>query len=115
MMNAMHARRDQHDVQRALEGKRHAQIAVMEKRAELKGELIDDVRRERGPDQKDLGGAESGREADLDEVKAKRSGDIQIGVDVVRVMEAPQERDAVIGHMPAIEAQIKEQECRRDF
>ena len=54
-------------------------------------------------------------EGDFPEMKAEGGGHIQVGVNVVHVMEAPEQRDLVIGHVPVIKAQVEQQEAQSEF
>src|SRR5207249_11151439 len=89
MVNAVHPRRDEYLVHRALDGEREPHIAVMEKRAQLESDLVHDVDRERRPDENQLNGSEGGRKADLHEMKAKRRAHVEIRIDMVDVMKSP--------------------------
>lgn len=41
-------------------------------------------------------------------MKTERGGDVEIGVDVVDVMDPPQQGEAVVRDMPVIEAQVEQ-------
>jgi hypothetical protein len=113
-MNTVHPGRNKYPVQHALDGEGHAHVAVMEEGPELKGDLIDNQRREGGADQQNLGCAESSRESNLDKMKTERRADVEIRIDMVHIVISPQEGNPVVRYMPVIEAQIQERgDCRR--
>ena len=111
MVNAVHARRHGDPVEVALDNQRQPQIAVMEQRAELERDLIDEIGKDRRSDDDHLYGAKARRKCHLHEVKPERRGNIEVGIDMVDIVKSPQERNAVIGHMPVVEAEIQQKKC----
>src|SRR3989304_3097097 len=81
----------------------------MEKRGRLKDQFVARENNWGNPDQSNLKYPETGRHRDLTEVKVKCGGDIEVAVDVMHVVEAPQKRKFVIGEMPVKERKIQQQ------
>ena len=99
--------------ERALEADGQPHVAVVEERVGLEAELVRPVDAGAEPEHRHLRDAEAGRERDLDEVEAQRRRDVEAGVEVVHVVEAPEQRDAVVGAVPPVEARVEQQEGER--
>src|SRR5439155_17743768 len=106
MMDAVHSRSHQDLVEESLEPNRQPHVAMVKKRVRLKNQFVDRVGERRDADQNDLHNSEASGKRDLDEVKSKCRRNIELGVDVVGIMEAPQERYFVVGHVPVVEGEI---------
>ena len=89
MMDTMHARRDENEIQPAPPGHRQPYVAVLKECVELKDQLVGDKRQRRSADDRDLHGTECRGVTNFDKMKAHGGGDVQIGVDVMRVVETP--------------------------
>ena len=90
-------------------GKPH--VAVVKKRVRLKDELVDRESHGRDADETDLKNAKTRRHRDFAEVKAKRRGDVQIAIDVMHVVKAPQKSEFMIGEVPVVEREIQQQKA----
>src|SRR5437588_11343201 len=106
----MHARSDNQFVQEALDTNRKPQITMVKKHLRLKRKLIDGKGQRRNTDEAYLDNVEPARERDLAEVKAKSGRNVQLGIGMVHVMKAPQERRPMVGEMPVIESEVHQQE-----
>jgi hypothetical protein len=82
----------------------------MEQGGQLEHELVCNVHPGRRPDQHHLRHAKRRGVADLDRVKTKRGGDVQVRIDMVHVMKSPQQRNAVIRPVPPVKRPVKQQE-----
>jgi len=89
MMDAVHARRDKNEIQPALPGHWQPYVAVLKQRVELKDELIDDKGQRWPADQRDLHGTKCRGVTDFDKMKPHGGGDVEVGIDVMRVVEPP--------------------------
>jgi len=107
-MDAVHPGGDEHLVQQPLHVDRQSHVAVVKERVDQEDKLINQERGKRRADQADLNDPKYRRKGDFPEVKAKAGGDVEIGVDVMDIVKAPQERNAVIRHVPVIEAQVEQ-------
>ena len=107
----MHTWRDQHEDQHALDADREPQVAVLEQRVEVKSGLVRDEHPGRAADQHGLQRPKGRGETDFDEVKAHRRADVEIGVDVVRIVEAPEKRPGVIRPMPVVERKVEQRKA----
>jgi hypothetical protein len=82
----------------------------MEDRAHHHRRLEHQHRLQRHAEQQDHRHPHQGRQHHLAEVKPQRAGAVQHLVEVVDAVEAPQERDLVVGAMPPIDPQIQQDE-----
>src|SRR5438132_14412318 len=105
-MNAMHTRRDDYFAQQPFETNRQPQIAVMKEHLSLEGQLIRSERPTRQADHAEREKIEHARKRDLAKVKSKRGRNVQVGFDVVEVVDPPQERHSMIRDMPVIKGQV---------
>ena len=109
VVDAVHARGDQHAIQEALDANRQAHVAVLKERVRLKHELVDGNGQRRCADQQDLHDAKSRRQRNLAEMKAECTRHIEIRIDVMHHVKTPEERQSMIGQVPAIETQVQQQ------
>src|SRR5712691_2777920 len=99
-MNAVHARRDEGFVQKPLEADRQPHIAMMEECVGLQDQLIYGKCRHRNPDEQHLHDTKSRGHPHLAKMKPKSGGNIEVRIDVMHIMEAPEKSDAVICDVP---------------
>ena len=93
----------------AFEADRQSDIAMVKERVGLKDQFVSRKRRRGDADQRDLHDAEDRRHRHFAKVKTEAGRDVEVGIDVVDVVKAPEKRDAVVEHMPPVEAQVHEQ------
>jgi hypothetical protein len=70
---------------------------VVKEGARLEDEIVNPAVPKGGSDQADLRRPEGRGEGELAEVEAEGGGDVEVGVDVVDVVEAPQQGNPVVG------------------
>src|SRR6266508_6423571 len=66
-------------------------------------------------DDNDLHGAIEHRKRVLAEVKAKRGRAVEIAVDVVHEMEAPEKCEPVVREMPEPERVVEQEDCQHEM
>jgi len=96
--------------QQAFGQERKPNVTVVEQRAPLKHALIDHVRQGRQPNQADLHNAEACRKQYLADMKTQGRGDVEVGVDMVHVVEPPEPWDHMVCQVPVVEGEIHQQE-----
>src|SRR6266850_7970809 len=111
-MDAVHARRHEHFIQEPLEADRQPQIAVMEKRVRLKNQLVNGEGPAGESNDAHLHDAKNGRHRHFAKVKPETGGGVEIRIDVVDVVKAPEKRDPVIDDMPVIKSEVHEKEAK---
>src|SRR6516162_9749864 len=95
MMNAVHARRDDHPDERALEPHRESQVRVMEKDRDEEQELPGQIPAGMNAEHDDLSGAIGDREHQLARMEAQGRRGVQVVVNVMDEMKPPEPRDPV--------------------
>ena len=98
----MHSRSHEHLVQNPLETDRQPQIAMVEECVGLKNQFVNGKCWHRDPDEQHLDDTKSRGHCDFAEMKTKSGRDIEVGIDVVHIMKAPEKPNAVICEMPPI-------------
>ena len=83
---------------------------MVEKRVGLEDELVGQVGGDGRADQQHLRRPERGREEDLAEVEAEGRAHVEVGIDMVHVVEAPERGPSVVQPVPVVEAEVEEQE-----
>ena len=109
----MHPGSDEHQHDPALDRYRQSNVAVLKQSIELKGGFVDNKHPQLASDHDHLQRTKRRGKRNLEKVKPDRSADVEVRIDVVNVMEAPQERPGMIRAVPVIERKIEKQE-RRD-
>src|SRR6267378_5256095 len=115
VMNAVHSRRDDDLAQKALETNRKSQVTVMKNDFRLKRELIGRECPGRNANETHLDNGEAARERDLAEMKSERGGNVEIGIDMMNVVETPEKRQSMIGEMPVVKCKIHQQKTDREL
>src|SRR2546421_12889521 len=87
----------------------------MKQRVHLKRSLVHCKREERHTNDADLHDAKQGGKQHLTKVKAKAGGDVEIGIDVMNVVETPEHRNFVVQHMPVVKTQIQQQKAKNEL
>jgi hypothetical protein len=109
-MDPVHPRCHEDQIQRALEPDREADIAVMKGGVRLQRQFVNREGPHRRADDDDLGNAKDRGECDLPEVKSERRRYVELRIDVMHVVESPQQWHAVIGDVPPVEGEVEQQE-----
>ena len=115
VVNAVHARRDQHFAQKPFEADWEPQVAVVKKHLQLKGQLVNCKGPRRNADKTYLDHAKDARKGNLAKMKSDSRRDVQFWVDMMNVMKAPEKRRAVVGEMPVVEGQVHQQKTSGQF
>ena len=89
MVNTVHPRRDQDQVEQPLNPNRQADVAVVKQRVGLKQQFVTQKHPRRQTDETDLYHTEPGRERHLSKMEPEGRRDVEIGVDVMDVMKSP--------------------------
>src|SRR5262245_14492751 len=113
-MNTMHARGDNHRDERALEPHRESQVRVMEENRDEEQDLKEQVPGGVNPEHDDLSGTKGDREDQLSRMEAQGRRGVQVAVDVVDEVKAPEPWHAVSQPMPVPERVVEEQDTGRD-
>src|SRR5258708_13594545 len=113
-MDAVHAGRHKHFIQQPFEADRQPQIAVMKKRVRLEDQFVSRKHPARETDQAHLHGAKGDRHRYLAKVKAKPSGNIEIGIDVMNVVKPPEQWDSMICDVPIVKAEVHKQKAKAE-
>jgi len=100
MMNAVHARSYNDQVQTAFELDRQPPVGMMKQGLGFKGDEENQEQHRRNPENQDSKRKKPEREKNFAEVKSRGGADIHIQISVVHIMESPEERNHVIGPMP---------------
>src|SRR5712692_8716376 len=111
MVDAVHARRHKHFVQQSLEADRQPQITVMEERIRLEDQFVNGICPAGEPDEAHLHDAKSDGHRHFAKVKPEAGGNIEVGVDMVDVVKAPEERETVIDDMPVVKGKVHEEKA----
>ena len=86
---------------------------MLKQRIQLEDDFIQRKSERRDAGQPDLNDTENCRERHFAEMEAKRRGNVEIRIDVMNVMKAPQEADLVIRHVPVIKRKVHQYESDR--
>ena len=109
VVDAVHARSDEHLIEQAFGTERKPDIAVVKEHLNLKNELIDGECPRRRADETHLEKTENDRERDLTEVETEGGGNIQIRVDMMDIVKTPEKWHPVVSQVPVIERQVHQQ------
>jgi hypothetical protein len=105
VVDAVHARSDEHLIEQAFGAERKPNVAVVKKHLNLKNELIDGECPRRRADETHLEKTENDRERDLTEVEAEGGGNVQVRVDMMDIVKTPEKWHTVVSQMPVVERQ----------
>ena len=105
----MHARRNQHFVQKPFKADGESQITMMKEHLRLKSQLVNGKGPRRNADETYLDHAKETRKSNLAKMKSKGGRDVQFWVSMVNVMKAPEKRRAVVGEVPVVKGQVHQQ------
>src|SRR4029450_11129399 len=111
MMNAVHPRSYNDQIQNAFESDRKPPVGMMKEGLGFKGEEKNKEHYRSNAENQDSKRKKPHRERNFTEVKSRGGADIHIQIGVVHVMESPEERNHVIGPMPPPVSVIHEQKC----
>src|ERR1700730_282921 len=114
-MDAVHAWRHEDFVQEPLEADWQPQIAVMEKRVCLEDQFVNGKGPAGESDDTHLHHAKNGRHRHFAKVKPETGGGIEIRIDVVDVVKAPEKRDTMIDDMPVVKSEVHQKEAEREL
>ena len=112
MMVAVHARGDEYFVQAAFEGQGQAEITVVEDGAALEDDGVGGEGLRFNAEKRYLHGTEGGGVKNLYEVEAEGGGGVEVGVEVVGIVETPEKRKAVVEPVPIIEGQVEQDKAQ---
>ena len=80
----------------------------------LKNELVNGKRPCRRADETHLKETETGRERDLTEMEAEGGGNVQVRVNVVDIVKAPEKWHSMISQVPVVEREIHQQKAKHE-
>ena len=103
----MHLRRHQHPAQPAVDGLAQPQIGVIEHRGSVQQHLEHQHRGRRRPEHRDGRELDQHRQQDLDRMKARAGGDVDVRVGVMHPVQAPQQRHRVEHDMLQIDGKVE--------
>ena len=109
VVDAVHARSDEHLIEQAFGTERKPNVAVVKEHLNLKNELIDGKCPRRGADETHLEKTENDRERDLTEMEAEGGGNIQVRVDMMDIVKTPEKWHPVVSQVPVVERQVHQQ------
>ena len=109
VVDAVHARSDEHLIEQAFGTKRKPDVAVVKEHLNLKNELIDCECPRRRADETHLEKTENDRERDLTEMEAEGGGNIQVRVDMMDIVKTPEKWHPVVSQVPVVERQVQQQ------
>jgi hypothetical protein len=115
VMDAVHARRDDDAHEDALHRHRQAHVCVMKKDRYEEDGLPEPQGLRIDADEEHLRGAHRNRQCQLAEIETQSRRRIQIAIDVMDEMKAPEKRDAMAGPMPPPERVIHQHDGEGDF
>lgn len=113
VVDAVHAGRREHAGQGALEPRRQADVAVMEQNGQEEEALPGLERPRAGAGGQDLQRAVGRGDRHVGGVKAKRGAGVEVEIDVMDQVKAPEDGDFVRQDMPEIDAVIHHQKGDR--
>ncbi|GAC1347983.1 MAG: hypothetical protein NVSMB23_28160 [Myxococcales bacterium] len=114
VVDAVHARRDEQEAQRPVEGERQPHVRMVELRGDEQRGLPGEERRDVDPDDRDLQRTEGHREQQLARVEPQGGGRVEVLVQVMGRVEPPEERNAVVREVPGPEAVIEQDDPHAD-
>src|SRR5882724_8769902 len=82
----------------------------MEERVALKNQFVNGKCRHRDPDEQHLGNTKSRGHPHLAKMKTKSGRDIEVRINVMHIMKAPEKTNAVICDVPPIKCQVHQKE-----
>src|SRR5438874_9896018 len=100
MMNPVHARRYDDQIQNSLQLNRQSPVGMMKERTGLKCDEKDDQHQRRDTKERHRKGKKSNRENHFTEMKSRRGCHIEIQIGVMHVMKPPEDWDHMIGPVP---------------
>src|SRR5205823_2955976 len=103
VVDPVHPGSDENKNDPALDRYRQSNVAVLKQSIELKGGFVDNKHPQLASDHDHLQCTKRRGKGNLEKVKPDRSADVEVRIDVVNVMEAPQERPAMIRAVPVVE------------
>ena len=109
VVDAVHARSDEHLIEQAFGTERKPDVAVVKEHLNLKNELIDGECPRRRADEAHLEKTENDRERDLTEMEAEGGGNIQVRVDMMDIVKTPEKWHPVVSQVPVVERQVHQQ------
>jgi hypothetical protein len=114
-MDAVHARGDQHLIQQSFNTNRKPDVAMVEEHLRLKKQLIKRKRPCRRADEDYLQKTKRNGEQDLSKMEAEGCGHVQVWVDVMNIVKAPENRDSMVSEMPVVEREVHQQKAKHEF
>ena len=102
MVDAVHPRCDNDSCEQTLERHWQAHVRMMEQDTQEQEDLPNTDSPRRGSDYNNLQHAKSQRDGDLAKVKAQGRGCIHFTIEVMNLMETPQDRHSMSQEMPPI-------------
>ncbi len=106
MMDAVQARGDEDEAERPLQFLGEPEVCVLEEGAGLEDQLVGEELLQAHADEQHLNDPEDRGKRHLHEMEAEAGGNIEVGVEVVDVVEAPEEWDLVVEPVPVIKSQV---------
>src|SRR5207253_9347583 len=100
MMNAVHARRHNDQIQNSFELDRQSPVGMMKERRGLECDEEHDQHYRRDAKERHRKGKKANRENHFAEMKSCCGCHIEVEIGVVHVMKAPEDWDHVVGPMP---------------
>jgi hypothetical protein len=114
VVNAVHARGDEHLIEQAFKTERESDVAVVKEHLKLKNYLINGKCRCRRANESYLQDAENDREHDLTEMEAEGGGNIQVRVDMMDIVKAPEKWHPVVSQVPIVEREVHQQKTQHE-
>ena len=114
-MNTVHVRGHDHGAQRSVPPLGDRYIAVMEERRDVEDGLEQNHFGKAHAGQYDHRHADDGRQNQFAGVKAEGRGRVHIGVRVMSAVKQPEEPDPVVGHVPEVHPDVKQDKHNRRF
>src|SRR6266540_4845889 len=110
-MNAVHARRDDNEVQNAFQLDREAPVGVMKERRSFECDKKNEKHYRSNPEGNHCKRKKSDGKNHLAEMESRGSAHIEVEIGVMHVMKSPEERDHVIGPVPPPVSVIHQEKC----
>ena len=115
MMNPVHPRRHDHEIQKSLQRDRQSPVGMVKECRRFERDEENNQKNRPNTEERHREEEEPRREKHFTEMKSRRGAHVQIEIGVMDVVKAPEERNHVVGPMPPPIGIIHEQkraDCR---